>query len=80
MAKELLPLDNVKLNHDSIAALFLGPKAENFALLKELFEKVLGKQRRARENYHPDDKVVLTIQCSPRRVTDLSYRFSFQKK
>ena len=61
MLKELLPPDVTSLDHDSIATLFLGPKAENFDLLKELFEKVLNKQRAARLNYHLEDKVLVTL-------------------
>lgn len=59
--KDLLPQDVVNLDHDAISALFLGPKAENFDLLKELFGKVLDKQKHVRENYHREDKVRGTL-------------------
>lgn len=61
MSNNLIPDDVVNLDHDSISALFLGPKAENFDLLKELFGKVLDKQRNVRENYHREDNVRLSF-------------------
>lgn len=82
MPNELLPNDIVNLNHDSISALFLGPKAENVELMKVLFEKVLDKQRHARENYHREDKVnEIFLRSEPFDViANLSYRFSSQTK
>ncbi|KZT57261.1 pyridoxal-dependent decarboxylase domain protein [Calocera cornea HHB12733] len=50
------PGHSVALDHDAISALFLGPKAENFELLKELFGHVLDKQKVVRQNYHREDE------------------------
>ena len=47
--------------HEALSALFLGPKAENFDMLKELFNIVLDGQKQARKEYHPEDKVSFQI-------------------
>ncbi|KAL0958858.1 hypothetical protein HGRIS_014176 [Hohenbuehelia grisea] len=49
-------------DHERISALFLGPKAENFGLLRECFIEVLDKQRAVRTKYFPEDKAYITPQ------------------
>lgn len=46
--------------HESVSAWFLGPRAENFPLLKELFNGVLNDHARVRENYHPEDGIFIS--------------------
>lgn len=49
-----LPLKDM---HEAVSAWFLGPRAENFGLLKTLFEGVLDDHARVREQYYPEDGV-----------------------
>ncbi|KAL1690592.1 pyridoxal phosphate-dependent transferase [Schizophyllum commune] len=46
--------------HESISAWFLGPRAENFDLLKELFAGAVDSHARVRENYYVEDGVFIT--------------------
>ena len=43
--------------HESISAWFLGPRAENFDLLKELFAGAVDSHARVRENYYVEEGV-----------------------
>ena len=51
--------------HECVSSWFLGPRAENFDLLKEIFSGVLDEHRRVREEYHPEDGVRDSFLCSP---------------
>lgn len=42
---------------DAASAWFLGPRAENSELLKELFTKVIEDHLKARSSFHPEDGV-----------------------
>ncbi|KAJ2935440.1 hypothetical protein H1R20_g1658, partial [Candolleomyces eurysporus] len=46
--------------HQAVSAWFLGPRAENADLLKELFSKVVADHVAARTSYHPQDGVLIT--------------------
>ncbi|KAI4522848.1 PLP-dependent transferase [Schizophyllum commune Loenen D] len=46
--------------HECVSSWFLGPRAENFDLLKEIFSGVLDEHRRVREEYHPEDGTFIT--------------------
>ncbi|KAL1728700.1 hypothetical protein EV714DRAFT_252348, partial [Schizophyllum commune] len=46
--------------HECVSSWFLGPRAENFDLLKEIFAGVLDEHRRVREEYHPEDGTFIT--------------------
>ncbi|KAL1733770.1 hypothetical protein EV714DRAFT_245990 [Schizophyllum commune] len=46
--------------HESISAWFLGPRAENYDLLKELFAGAVDSHARVRENYYVEDGVFIT--------------------
>jgi len=46
--------------HDAVSAWFLGPKAENFDLLKETFAEALEHQSQARKNVYPNDHAFIT--------------------
>ncbi|KAF8813146.1 PLP-dependent transferase [Phlegmacium glaucopus] len=47
-------------NHDAVAAWFLGPHAENFDVLENIFRNVLYEQEKARTSYFPDDDNYIT--------------------
>jgi hypothetical protein len=47
-------------NHDAVAAWFLGPHAENFDVLENVFRSVLFEQEKARASYYPDDDNYIT--------------------
>uniref|UniRef100_D8Q5H7 L-tyrosine decarboxylase C-terminal domain-containing protein n=1 Tax=Schizophyllum commune (strain H4-8 / FGSC 9210) TaxID=578458 RepID=D8Q5H7_SCHCM len=46
--------------HESISAWFLGPRAENYDLLKQLFAGAVDSHARVRENYYAEDGVFIT--------------------
>ncbi|KAF8198646.1 group II decarboxylase [Pholiota molesta] len=46
--------------HGALSAWFLGPQAENAALLKDLFNQVLDTHAQARQAYHPEDGALTT--------------------
>ncbi|KAH9946373.1 PLP-dependent transferase [Epithele typhae] len=46
--------------HEKVSAWFLGPRAENFDLLKELFEGALDMHANTRKEYHPEDGEFIT--------------------
>lgn len=43
--------------HEAVSAWFLGPQAENFDLLKDLFGRSLDAQASVRKSFHPEDGV-----------------------
>ena len=43
--------------HDAISACFLGPRAENFNILEELFHGALAEHAKTRLEYNPGDGV-----------------------
>ncbi|KAL5532192.1 hypothetical protein ACEPAF_5756 [Sanghuangporus sanghuang] len=47
-------------DHERVSALFLGPKAENQALLSQCFNIVVSKQTEARQAYFPSDPNFIT--------------------
>ncbi|THH16278.1 hypothetical protein EW146_g4346 [Bondarzewia mesenterica] len=49
-------------DHERVSALFLGPKAENFDMLKDFIISVLKKQRLVRESYFPDDPQFIGVE------------------
>uniref|UniRef100_A0A8H7XPX8 L-tyrosine decarboxylase C-terminal domain-containing protein n=1 Tax=Psilocybe cubensis TaxID=181762 RepID=A0A8H7XPX8_PSICU len=66
--------------HETVSAWFLGPQAENAALLKELFNNIVDSHANARLSYHPEDGVFITqdIKQTPafnRAVNDLRQEF-----
>ncbi|KAK0701996.1 pyridoxal phosphate-dependent transferase [Lasiosphaeria miniovina] len=48
------------LAHAKVGSWFLGPRAENFSVLKELFNHVLDDQARARKKIYTDDPEFIT--------------------
>ncbi|KAL1744050.1 hypothetical protein HDZ31DRAFT_82975 [Schizophyllum fasciatum] len=46
--------------HECVSSWFLGPRAENFDLLKEIFAGVLDEHARIRKDYHPKDGSFIT--------------------
>lgn len=44
-------------DYDKIGSWFLGPKAENHAVLEEQFRKIVAYFKHGRESYFPDDPV-----------------------
>ena len=53
--------------HAAVGAWFFGPRAENFAYLKRVFDEILARHREAREKLFPRDRAFITstIQESP---------------
>ena len=51
---------NLDNRHDAVGAWFLGPRAENFNILKEVFESTLASQDHARKTIYKDDKDFIT--------------------
>jgi hypothetical protein len=49
--------------HEAVSAWFLGPRAENFDLLKELFCGVLDDHAKVRQMYHEQDGVSTSFFC-----------------
>lgn len=55
--------------HEAVSAWFLGPQAENFDLLRDLFNRALDGQAAVRKSFHPEDGVccsffyVFATQC-----------------
>jgi hypothetical protein len=49
--------------HEAVSAWFLGPRAENFDLLKELFCGVLDDHAKVRQMYHEQDGVSVLFFC-----------------
>lgn len=52
--------DPDRLAHARVGSYFLGPKAENFQILSDIFAGVLNDQRKARQQYMPDDPAFIT--------------------
>ncbi|KAJ7056389.1 PLP-dependent transferase [Mycena amicta] len=46
--------------HEFVSACFLGPRAENYDKLQEIFEGVLKSHAETRMSYHPEDKNFIT--------------------
>ncbi|KAL9610984.1 MAG: hypothetical protein Q9167_004329 [Letrouitia subvulpina] len=53
--------------HPAVGAWFLGPRAENFHILKDIFESTLKSQEQARINLYPKDQPFITpeMQAKP---------------
>ncbi|KAI1171294.1 pyridoxal phosphate-dependent transferase [Nemania sp. FL0916] len=51
-----------RLEHAKVGSWFLGPRAENFGLLKDLFNYVLEEQKEARKNLYSDDPTFITAE------------------
>lgn len=51
-----------RLEHARVGSWFLGPRAENFDLLKEFFAHILDDQRVARESIYKDDPAFITAE------------------
>ncbi|GBE87629.1 PLP-dependent transferase [Sparassis crispa] len=67
--------------HAAVSSCFLGPQAENFDLLKDLFIKVVEDQANARRAYHPEDGIFITTEIKEsaayqNKVADLRKQFS----
>lgn len=56
--------------HEAVSAWFLGPQAENFDLLKHLFDRALSDQATVRKNFHPEDGVCVLYTSPLLHVTD----------
>jgi len=54
--------DPDRLAHARVGSYFLGPKAENFQILSDIFSHVLNDQRKARQQYMPDDPAFITAE------------------
>ena len=54
------PEYNLDNRHDAVGAWFLGPRAENFGILKEIFESTLASQNHARKTIYGNDKDFIT--------------------
>lgn len=52
--------EEVENHHPAVAGWFLGPVAENFPLLKDIFNSCLEAQKDARQTTYPDDKAFIT--------------------
>ena len=59
MAYYALP-PSIDDRHPAVAAWFLGPQAENFDILKGIFESTLDDQRHARKTLYPKDEPFIT--------------------
>jgi hypothetical protein len=55
-----MSLDDNQLEHAKVGSWFLGPHAENFDVLSQLFNKVLDGQRKARQELYPEDPKFIT--------------------
>ncbi|KAE8356184.1 pyridoxal phosphate-dependent transferase [Aspergillus coremiiformis] len=49
-----------RLQHAKVGSWFLGPKAENFQYLEEMFAYILERHQKAREDMYPDDPSFIT--------------------
>ena len=63
----LPPHLGVEDRHPAVGAWFLGPRGENFDILKGVFESTLKSQEQARINLYPQDQPFITpeIQAQP---------------
>ena len=62
------PPPKIDDRHAAVGAWFLGPRAENFDILKEIFESTLQSQEKARVNLFKGDPAMIT---SEMQATDL---------
>lgn len=53
-------IDHDRLEHSKVGSWFLGPRAENFQLLSDLFQSVLADQQKARVSLYPHDPAFIT--------------------
>lgn len=53
-------IERERLEHAKVGSWFLGPRAENFQVLSDLFNKVLKDQQQARAAIYPDDPAFIT--------------------
>ncbi|KAK4245017.1 L-tyrosine decarboxylase [Corynascus novoguineensis] len=55
-----MSIEDNQLEHAKVGSWFLGPRAENFAVLDDLFKQVLDGQRQARQNLYSADPTFIT--------------------
>ena len=61
MAYYLPPATKIpESRHAAIGAWFLGPRAENFSLVEEIFKFILDEQKQARQELFPNDRDFIT--------------------
>jgi len=60
--------------HEAVSAWFLGPRAENFELVKELFNGVLDRQAEVRLNYHQEDQDFITTSIKSSKVYEANVK------
>ena len=53
-------MERDRLEHAKVGSWFLGPRAENFQILSDLFSRVLKDQQQARATIYPSDPAFIT--------------------